>query len=130
MSEESERQFPPFEEKELQEAFRYLRLSAKHAHMMPAPRAIHVDWFLMRAIGDEVTKRRKPDSNLPMLVGDVVREFIPDTTPARRSLGEAYRDGIMKMFSRRAHLQRGTKRRSTRRPVQNPDDGSGQKRLI
>ena len=126
-----ERKFPPFTDEEIAEAFRYLR-RGKFSHLMPPRRSLHVDWFLMRAIAREVTRRRdlEPNAVLPMLVGSVVREYIPDTNPKLRELGMAYRNGVMKMLSRRAHLQEVHRYRAEAEQKVGPTDETGQRRLI
>ncbi len=120
--------FTPFDDTEYAVAHRYLRGQKEFLHLMPPRKTLYVDWFLMRAIGKEVMARRKPDSILPMLVSDVVREFVPDTNPRTRELYEAYRNGVMKMFSRRRHL-RASSRRASREKVPTAD-ATGQQRLI
>jgi hypothetical protein len=89
---------------------------------------LKLDWFLLRAIGNEVERRRTPRSKLALLVGTVVREFVPDVNKRTRELGMAYRDAIMYMFRRRKNFR--SLQRAEVKASEHPSDDSGEQRLI
>lgn len=135
MSEAPSRGAPPFTEVEIAHAIHYLRHHKEFFELIPPPGEIKVDWFLMVVIAAAVHARRleQPNAKLQVLVGSVVREFIPDTTPQRRRLGMAYRNGIMKMLSDRAVLQNELKRSPAKRAhkrSKNFLEQNGQTRLL
>lgn len=117
-----DKKFVPFSEKEISTGMNFLREDERYADLVPPPRTLQVDWFLFFAIGKEVAKRRTRKAKLALLTGTVVREFVPDTSPGRRRLGMAYRDGIMAMFRRRKEFfgSRGDLE-STEHPVESSD---------
>jgi hypothetical protein len=121
--------FPPFDEGELSRGFAHLREDERYKDLVPPKRTLKVDWFLLDAIGREVAKRRTPDIRLAMLVGTVVREFVPDTSPERRRLGKAYRDTVMYMFRVRKEFQ-SSSRRVRVKATRSPEDHPGQPRLL
>lgn len=121
--------YPPFEKQELARAFGFLRGDERYADLMPPRKTLLVDWFLLRAIGNEVEKRRTPRIKLALLTGTVVREFVPDVTPETRRLGKAYRDAVMYMFRERRRLQRLSKKSPIKRD-EHPESKPKQLRLI
>lgn len=123
----TDRPYPPFDDDELSEGAKFLRRSRTYADLMPPPKTIKWDWFLFDAIGQEIARRRTPDSELALLVGSVVREFIPDTSSERRRLGMAYRDAYMFLFRRRKNFV--GKRRKKKGVPERPEI-DGQPRLI
>lgn len=124
----SARRYPPFGKEEIASGFRFLREDPRYAHLVPPRKTLKIDWFLLTAIGNEVERRRTARSKLALLVGTVVREFVPDVNRATRQLGMAYRDAIMHMFRRRKHFQ--SIRRSGVKATDHPVDDSGEQRLI
>lgn len=122
--------YPPFDDTELSAGFAFLRQSRAYRDLMPPKKILKVDWFLLRAIGNEVERRRTPDVVLPMLVGSVVREFVPDVNRPTRQLGMAYRDAIMHMFRRRKDFQATKRARSKAKNSHPPVDQCGQVRLL
>lgn len=122
-------QYPPFTDSELVEGVKFLRQSDKYNDLVPPPGTIKIDWYLLRAIGIEVNRRRPKEGKiLPKLTGTVVREFIPDVSPETRRLGEAYRDATMAMFQRRKSFLQSRRRKT--RDVGGDVQERGQPRLL
>ncbi len=122
--------YPPVRNDEVAAAFRYLRNHPKYTGLMAPKKTLWVDWFLLLVIMEEVMERRTPKSKLAMLMGTVVREFIPDINKATRLLGEAYRDAGMEIFRRRKRWQRILrKKKAARTESEHPEDSPGQYRL-
>ena len=99
-----EKRYIPFDDNELKYVMHHKRADARFQDVMPVPGQLKVDWYLLRAMGKEIARRRTPTIELAMLTGDVVREFVPDVSPGTRHLGAAYKSLIMDAFRRRKHF--------------------------
>jgi len=102
----SDKKYPPVRNEELEEAFRHLRKSKKYRKFMPPKKTLQIDWFLLRAIANEVARRRTPKSKLMFLTGTVVREFVPDVNRATSELGNAYKSAMSLIFRNRKLWQK------------------------
>lgn len=122
--------YPPIRDEELAAAFGYLRNHLAYADLLPPKKILKVDWFLLRAIANEIARRRTPKCKLALLTGTVVREFVPDVNKATRELGMAYRDANMKIFRNRKKWQGERRQRKTAAATENPETSSGQIRLL
>jgi len=122
-----EKTFPAFDDHEVAAGMKFLRSNEKYADLVPPPGTLKVDWFLFHGMGRIVNERRTARSKLALLTGTVVREFVPDSSPERRRLGEGYRDGIMAMFRRRKGFF-GSRR--DLESTEHPKDDGDQLRLI
>ena len=124
----SEKKYPPVRNEELEEAFRHLRKSKTYRKFMPPPRTLQIDWFLLRAIANEVARRRTPAVKLMFLTGTVVREFVPDVNPATRELGNAYKSAMSLIFRNRKLWQ--TIQRDAEPATEHPVAADEQLRLV
>lgn len=123
-----EQLFLPFDDYELAAGAKKLRHDQRYADLMPPPKTLRWDWYMFRTLGILVAEARTSDVILPMLVGDIVRKFVPDTSPETRRLGTAYRDGIMYLFRRRKEFKHT--RNKKRKQTEATENDTGQKRLL
>lgn len=124
-----EKVFKAFTKQELADAMRRTRDDKRYSDVMPEPGELKIDWFLLEAMNRDITRRRTPTIILAMLVGDVVREYVPDVSPRTRHLGEAYKSLIMNAFRRRKDFV--AHRDEPRVPAtEHTADASGEFRLI
>lgn len=123
--------FRKFSDEELDIALVYVR-KAHGDHRVP-------DRDLLRTMADKAAQKWAADrrTKLPMLVADVIREFVRERTAQEQLRYEAYQSGVMKLFSERSRhkSQAAAARRKkeavrTRPRCRHPFDAHGQYRLI
>lgn len=89
---------PLFSDWEIGNAVKYARSDRPHANYV----GVLLDKNLLRAIANEVERRREPRVRLAPLAGVVCREFLRQRNVAEERLYEGYLCAIMKMYSDRS----------------------------
>lgn len=95
------KKYIPFSDQELADAIRRMRRDKRFVDVMPLPGELRIDWFLLHAMSRKIARRRTPRVRLALLTSTVVREFVPETSPGRDHLHEAYKCLLMNAFRKR-----------------------------